>query len=69
VHGVNNLFVAGSSTFPTAGGNFPTITLVALALRLSDRIIAELCGSVGAVASIVSARADGPATASRHLRF
>jgi hypothetical protein len=40
-----------------------------LALRLSDRIIAELCGSVGAVASIVSARADGPATASRHLRF
>jgi choline dehydrogenase-like flavoprotein len=57
VHGVNNLFVAGSSTFPTAGGNFPTITLVALALRLSDHIIAELYGSVGAAASIVSARA------------
>src|SRR5216683_2912891 len=58
VHGVNNLFVAGSSIFPTAGGNFPTITLVALALRLADHIIAELCGSVGAVASIASARAD-----------
>ncbi len=58
VHGVNNLFVAGSSIFPTAGGNFPTITLVALALRLADHIIAELGGSVGAVASIVSARAD-----------
>lgn len=36
VHGMNNLFIAGSSVFPTAGANFPTITLVALALRLAD---------------------------------
>jgi choline dehydrogenase-like flavoprotein len=50
VHGVNNLFVAGSSTFPTAGGNFPTITIVALALRLADRIGAELRKPVKAAA-------------------
>jgi choline dehydrogenase-like flavoprotein len=38
VHGMSNLYVAGSSVFPTAGANFPTITLVALALRLADHI-------------------------------
>ena len=42
VHGMENLYVSGSSVFPTAGGNFPTITLVALALRLSDRLAKEL---------------------------
>ncbi|HEX6630788.1 MAG TPA: GMC oxidoreductase [Gemmatimonadaceae bacterium] len=36
VHGVTNLFVAGSSTFPTAGSGTPTLALVALALRLAD---------------------------------
>jgi choline dehydrogenase-like flavoprotein len=43
VHGIQNLYVSGSSVFPTAGGNFPTITIVALALRLSDHIATELC--------------------------
>jgi choline dehydrogenase-like flavoprotein len=38
VHGISNLYCAGSSVFPTAGANFPTITLVALALRLSDHL-------------------------------
>jgi choline dehydrogenase-like flavoprotein len=42
VHGVNNLYAAGSSVFPTAGGNFPTITIVALALRLSEHIATEM---------------------------
>lgn len=42
VHGSSNLFVAGSSLFPTAGANFPTITLTALALRLADHLGAEL---------------------------
>jgi choline dehydrogenase-like flavoprotein len=42
VHGMSNLYVAGSSVFPTAGGNFPTITIVALALRLSDHIAMEM---------------------------
>jgi choline dehydrogenase-like flavoprotein len=40
VHGIDNLFVAGSSVFPTGGGNFPTMTLAALALRLADHLAA-----------------------------
>ena len=41
VHELNNLYVAGSSVFPTCGANYPTITLVALAHRLADRLVAE----------------------------
>jgi len=39
VHGIKNLYVGGSSVFPTGSGFFPTITIVALALRLSDHIV------------------------------
>ncbi|HZX25632.1 MAG TPA: GMC family oxidoreductase, partial [Telluria sp.] len=42
VHGLHNLYIAGSSVFPTAGANFPTITLTALALRLADHLGHEL---------------------------
>jgi choline dehydrogenase-like flavoprotein len=42
VHGLANLYVAGSSVFPTAGANFPTITLTALALRLADHVALQL---------------------------
>lgn len=38
VHGVSNLFVAGSSVFPTGGTAAPTLTIVALALRLADHL-------------------------------
>jgi choline dehydrogenase-like flavoprotein len=38
VHGLSNLFVAGSSVFPTAGSGTPTLTIVALALRLADTL-------------------------------
>jgi len=38
VHGVANLFVAGSSVFPTSGFANPTLTLVALAIRLADHL-------------------------------
>ena len=38
VHGVNNLFIAGSSVFPTGGVLNPTLTIVALAARLADRV-------------------------------
>ncbi len=43
VHSVDNLFVAGSSSFATPGANTPTLTIVALALRLGahlrDRVL------------------------------
>jgi choline dehydrogenase-like flavoprotein len=38
VHGVGNLFIAGSSVFPAAGYANPTLTIVALALRLAAHI-------------------------------
>jgi choline dehydrogenase-like flavoprotein len=38
VHGMANLYVAGSSIFPTGGSGTPTLTLVALALRLAKRL-------------------------------
>jgi choline dehydrogenase-like flavoprotein len=38
VHGIANLFVAGAAVFPTAGCANPTLTLVALSLRLSDHL-------------------------------
>lgn len=42
VHGYTNFYIAGSSVFPTAGANFPTITIAALALRLATHMVAEL---------------------------
>jgi choline dehydrogenase-like flavoprotein len=39
VHGVANLFMAGSSVFPTGGQAPPTLTIVCLALRLADHLL------------------------------
>jgi choline dehydrogenase-like flavoprotein len=38
VHGVANLFVAGSGVFPTSGHANPTLTIVALAVRLAEHL-------------------------------
>ena len=42
VHGVHNLFVAGSSLFPTGGWANPTLTILALALRQADHLLTRL---------------------------
>jgi choline dehydrogenase-like flavoprotein len=42
VHGMENLFIAGSSVFPTYGQANPTLTIVALALRLAEHLKAAL---------------------------
>jgi choline dehydrogenase-like flavoprotein len=38
MHGIGNLYVAGAAVYPTAGSANPTLTLVALSLRLSDHL-------------------------------
>ena len=42
VHGTTNVYVAGSSVFPTGGWAPPTLTIVALALRLAEHLAARL---------------------------
>jgi choline dehydrogenase-like flavoprotein len=41
VHDVDNLYIAGSATFPTSSQANPTLTIVALALRLARRLQSE----------------------------
>jgi choline dehydrogenase-like flavoprotein len=38
VHGLANLYIAGSSVFATSGNSNPTLTIVALAMRLAEHL-------------------------------
>jgi glucose dehydrogenase len=38
MHGVENLYIVGSSVFPTSGAGWPTLTVAALALRLAHHL-------------------------------
>ncbi len=42
VHGIDNLYIAGASVFPTSGVANPTLTLAALAIRLADHLHDQL---------------------------
>jgi choline dehydrogenase-like flavoprotein len=42
VHGLANLYVAGAAVYPTGGCANPTLTLVAMTLRLSDHLKATI---------------------------
>lgn len=44
IFGVDNLYVAGSSLFPTCSHASPTLTLVALAARLADHLAGQARG-------------------------
>ncbi len=46
LHAVPNVYVAGSAVFPTCGQANPTLTIVALAIRLADHL-KRLRGKVG----------------------
>jgi choline dehydrogenase-like flavoprotein len=48
VHGYENLYVAGSSVFPTGGWANPNLTILALTHRLAAHLVARLdSGSSG----------------------
>jgi choline dehydrogenase-like flavoprotein len=51
VHGVQGLYIAGGSVFPTGGHANPTLMIVALAVRLADQIKADLAVQPGRSAS------------------
>jgi choline dehydrogenase-like flavoprotein len=38
VHHISNLYIASSSVFPTGGYANPTLTIIALAIRIADRV-------------------------------
>lgn len=42
IHGLDNLYVAGSSVFSTGGGVNPTLTIAALSLRLGEHLSRRL---------------------------
>lgn len=41
IHGVRNLYIAGSAVFPTSSQANPTLTIVAMALRLANKLKAD----------------------------
>jgi choline dehydrogenase-like flavoprotein len=45
VHSVDNLYIAGSSVFPAYGASNPTLTIVALSVRLADHL-REILGRI-----------------------
>lgn len=42
IHGVENLSIGSSAVFPTSGHSNPTLTIIALCLRMADRLKNEL---------------------------
>ena len=57
VHGISNLFLAGGSVLPTGGYANPSLTIVALAIRLADHLKSE----IDAAPVVQSSVASGPA--------
>lgn len=55
MHGVDNLYIAGSSVFPIGGATNPTMTIVAMALRLADHLagLSGQAATTGAVRPLV----------------
>lgn len=44
LHGVDNVYMAGASVFPTSGCANPTFTIVALAIRLAETLRSQVFG-------------------------
>ena len=52
VFGLRNLFVSGSAVFPTSSHANPTLTIVAMAIRLANHLKAEVYEAGGAVSAL-----------------
>lgn len=63
VHGVNNLYVVGSSVFPTAGHANPTQMITAFAVRLGDHLRAAAPSSIEVAESPAASVAPVPSVA------
>jgi nucleoside-diphosphate-sugar epimerase/choline dehydrogenase-like flavoprotein len=63
VHGVDGLYVAGSSVFPTGGHANPTQMIVALAIRLADALKMRLAPSATRAAQPAVVASTRPAVA------
>ncbi|MGH3751277.1 MAG: GMC oxidoreductase [Pseudonocardiaceae bacterium] len=59
VHGVNGLYVAGSSVFPTGGHCNPTHMIVAMAIRLADHLRDRVADACAVPASVLGAVGPG----------
>jgi choline dehydrogenase-like flavoprotein len=60
VHGMRNLYVAGSAVFPTSSQANPTLTIVALALRLADHIKQEAARPAATAVRVAEPVTAGP---------
>lgn len=47
VHSTDNLYIAGSAVFPTSSQANPTLTIIAMALRLADHLSADAAVELG----------------------
>lgn len=57
VHGYDNLYIGSSATFPTGGFSNPTLTVIALVLRIADELKACLARSKSAEVQLVTQHA------------
>jgi len=60
LHGAANVYAAGASVFPTSGCANPTLTIVALSIRLAEHLRDVLGAAPAAAAAPVTARAVPP---------
>jgi choline dehydrogenase-like flavoprotein len=64
VHGIGNLFVNGAATFPTSSQANPTLTVVALSLRMAEYLKGQLMPDAASV-PLRAAQASSPEPAHR----